>query len=104
MIVNPASVVLTAHVAHWTDDHPARTAWILNCLQRHNTGDLGDLDDDDTAANNHALRHHDGRILSRYPIHAELIDPTVTDVALWVIADDLDDVDALTTVLWPSDH
>jgi hypothetical protein len=104
MIVNPADVVLTAHVAYWADGHPARTAWILHCLHRHSTGDWGDLDVEDTVANNHALRSHDGRILSRYPIPAELTDPTATEDALWVITDDLDGPDPLTTILWPSDY
>ena len=55
MIADPATVVLTAHVAHWADDDPARTAWILHCLHRHNTSDWGDLDQHDAAANDHAL-------------------------------------------------
>ena len=39
MIADPAGVVLTAHVAHWADDDPGRTAWIIDCLYRHNNGD-----------------------------------------------------------------
>lgn len=104
MIAHPASVVLTAHVAHWADDHPARTAWLLQCLQRHNAGDWGDLDHHDTAANDHALHWHDGRILSRYPVPDELTDPAGNDDAVWVITDDLADTDPLTTILWPSDY
>ncbi len=104
MIADPATVVLTAHVAHWTDDHTARIAWILDCLHRHNTGDWGDLGPDDTAANTYALRHRDGRLLSRYPLPTELTDPTVDDDAIWIITDDLTDPDTFTTVLWPSDY
>lgn len=104
MIADPATVVLTAHVAHWADDHTARTAWIIDCLHRHNTGDWGDLDPDARAANNYALRHHDGRIVSRYPIPTELADPTIDDDAIWIITDDLADPDTLTTILWPSDY
>jgi hypothetical protein len=104
VIVHPANVVMTAHVAWWIDEQPDRLAWILNCLARHNSGDWGDLDPDDHAANNHALRHRDGRILSNYPIPAELIEETIDDDAVWIITDDLDDPDAPTTVLWPSDY
>jgi hypothetical protein len=104
MIVHPADVVMTAHVAWWIDEQPDRLAWILNCLARHNSGDWGDLDPDDRAANNHALRHRDGRVISNYPIPAELADETVDDDAVWIITDDLDDPDAPTTVLWPSDY
>jgi hypothetical protein len=104
VIADLASVVLTAHVAHWADDHPVRTAWIIDCLHRHNTGDWGDLDADDAAANTYALRHRDGRLLSRYPLPTELTDPTVDDDAIWIITDDLTDPDTFTTVLWPSDY
>lgn len=104
MIADPASVVLTAHVAYWADDHPGRTAWIIDCLHRHNTGDWGDLDADDIAANNYALHRRDGRLLSGYPIPDELTDPSVDDEAVWIITDDLADPDSFTTVLWPSDY
>ena len=104
MIAHPATVVLTAHVAYWTDERPARTAWILDCLHRHNSGDWGDLDADDTAENLHALRAHDGRILSSYAVPAELIDPSTDGTEIWIITDDLADPDTLTTVLWPSDY
>lgn len=104
MIADPAAVVLTAHVAHWADDDTARTAWIIGCLHRHNNGDWGDLDPDDTAANHHAIRSSDGRLLSSYPIPAEFTDPSVDDDTLWIITDDLADPDTLTTVLWPSDY
>ncbi|MGE0307159.1 MAG: hypothetical protein AB7Q27_15530 [Acidimicrobiia bacterium] len=104
MIADPATVVLTAHVAHWIDERPARTAWILDCLRRHNSGDWGDLDADDTAANHHALRTRDGRILSSYPIPAELAEPCTDETVIWIITDDVADPDTLTTVLWPSDY
>jgi hypothetical protein len=78
--------------------------WIIGCLARHDQGDWGDLGSDDHAANNHVLRHRDGRVLSRYPIPAELVDDASNDDALWIITDDLDDPDAPTMVLWPSDY
>lgn len=104
MIANPSTVVLTAHVTQWADDEPARMTWLAECLDRHNTGDWGDLDPDDTAANNLALRRHDGRLLSSYPVPAALTDGENPDGSVWVITDDLSDTDPLTTVLWPSDY
>ena len=104
MIVDPASVVLTAHVVHWADDHPVRTAWIVDCLTRHNAGDWGDLDDADTSANNAALRQRDGRLLSRYLVPRVLTGRGDTDEALWIITDDVSDPEPMTTVLWPSDY
>jgi hypothetical protein len=104
MIVQPANVVMTAHVAHWVDEQPDRMTWIIDCLARHDRGDWGDLDPDDLATNNHALRNRDGRVLSRYKLPADLVDEITTDDALWIITDDLDDPDAQTTVLWPSDY
>jgi hypothetical protein len=104
MIVQAANVVMTAHAAHWIDERPYRMTWIIDCLARHDQGDWGDLDPDDHAANNHALRHRRGRVLSRYALPADLVDEVTTDDALWIITDDLDDPDAPTTVLWPSDY
>ena len=60
MIADPTPVILTAHVAHWADDRPARTAWLIECLQRHNTGDWGDLDAG-LAKRRNALFHRGGR-------------------------------------------
>ena len=102
MIANPAAVVLTAQVAHWVDDDPVRTAWILYCLHRHNTSDWGDLDQHDAAANDQALAERSGRLLSSYPVPHELTDPADGDDRIWIITDDL--TDPVTTILWPSDY
>lgn len=104
MIVHPGNVVMTAHIAWWADEQPERLTWLIECLARHASGDWGDLDPDDHAANNHALRHHDGRVLSNYSIPADLADETINDDAVWIITDDLDDHEAPTTVLWPSEY
>ena len=66
-------------------------------------GDWGDLDAEDRAANDHALRHGQGRVLSAYRLPAELAG-TTAETQLWVITDDLDDPDTATTMLWPSDY
>lgn len=104
MIADPAAVVLTAHVAHWADDSPIRTVWLLECLARHNAGDWGDLDPHDVHANSHAHRARAGRIMSRYVVPDELTDPSGHDDAIWIITDDVADPDSVTTILWPSDY
>jgi hypothetical protein len=78
MIVQPANVVMTAHAAHSVDEQPHRMTWIIDCLARHDQGDWGDLDPDDHAANNHALRHRDGRVLSRSRWRSSMTSPTTT--------------------------
>ena len=103
MIADPATVVLTALVAHWADDHPACAVWLIECLQRHNTGDWGELGPADCAANDHAIRHGSRQVMSRYPVPDELSDPSDTDDAIWIITDDLD-FEPITTILWPSDY
>ena len=107
MIGHPTSVELTAHLAHWAEDYPARTAWLLGCLQRHNASDWGDLDLAnalaDALADDHALDSREGPRRSCYPVPDELIDSAECDDAVWVITDDLADSDPLTTILWPSD-
>ena len=104
MIVHRSQVVMTAHIAAWIDDQPARIEWLLICLARHNRHDWGDLDPTDKRANDHAAAAQDGRILSRYELPTALVDEMADDSAIWIITDDLDDPDAATTILWPSDY
>ena len=74
------------------------------CLARHLPGDWGDLDADDRAVNDHALRAA-ARAGSCPPteLPAELAGTTV-ETQVWVITDDLEDPDTATTILWPSDY
>jgi len=104
VIADPASVVLTAHVANWADDDRTRLVWILECLDRQNHRDWGDLDVDDAATNDRALRNGAGRLLSRYPLPVALGGDGDADDAVWIITDDIADPDSVTTVLWPSDY
>ena len=61
-------------------------------LDRHVTGDWGDLDPHDTRANNRALKDGD-RIISNYPIG--------DDVRIWIITEwDR----SATTILLPSEY
>ncbi len=103
MIVYSDRTVVTCAVLDWADVEPSRMAWLAGCLARHLTADWGDLDADDRAANDHALRHGRGRVLSAYELPADLAATTV-EHQVWVITDDLEDPDTATTILWPSDY
>jgi hypothetical protein len=66
---------------------------IAAALRRHSSGDWGDLDADDKAANEAALAH-EGRLLSSYVLPG-------TGNQVWVITE----ADrSVTTVLYPSDY
>jgi hypothetical protein len=103
MIVSSDRTVVTSAVLDWADVEPARMAWLADCLTRHLTADWGDLDAEDRALNDRALRASHGRVMSTYRLPAELA-ATTSETKVWVITDDLDDPDTATTVLWPSDY
>lgn len=103
MIVDPSTVVITAYVAAWADDAIERQAWLSECLARHDNSDWGDLDQEDRAANQLALRRQEGRLFSRYAVPDSFATETDED-AVWIITDDLDHPDTATTILWPSDY
>lgn len=69
---------------------------VLRLIARHARGDWGDLDEEDKAANEAALRHG-GRLFSAY---------TVRDVRVWVITEAVGDDGhrASTTVLLPEEY
>jgi hypothetical protein len=96
-------VVVTRAVHEWAELEPERQAWLARCLRRHVTGDWGDLDADDWAANDAAAGQGCGRVLCAYRLPAELAGAGI-DRTVWVITDDLEDPDTATTILWPSDY
>ena len=71
---------------------------ITALLDRHSAGDWGDLDADDKAANDDAVRTGDGRLFSSYdtPEHG----------TIWIITDDIrgEGEGPITTVLLPDDY
>jgi hypothetical protein len=95
--------VVTAAVAGWAASDPDRTAFVVDCLRRHVAGDWGDLDPEDWAVNDRAVRLRSGRVLSAFAIPSHLGD-NGHDTQLWVITDDLEDPDTATTILFPSDY
>ena len=93
MLHNLGRVVATAAVAAAVPHHQ-----ITALLDRHATGDWGDLDADDKAANDEAARSGDGRLFSSYA--------TSEHGTIWIITDDIrgEGEGPLTTVLFPDDY
>ena len=92
MLHNLGRVVATAAVAAAVPHHQ-----ITALLDRHATGDWGDLSEDDKAANDNAARNGDGRLFSSYP--------TPEHGTIWIITDDIrgEGEGPLTTVMFPED-
>jgi hypothetical protein len=95
--------VVTRAVHDWTALDPARLAWLADCARRHAAGDWGDVDRHDWAANDAAVRHGCGRVLSAYQVPRHLAD-TAVEERLWVMTDDVEHPGAATTISWPSDY
>ncbi len=98
--------VMTNYVHDWAFADPARLAWIVACFERHESDDWGDLDADDRHANRDARNLGSGRIMSVYPVPAEIRRPSdgAWRSILWVITDDIEDPDSYTTMLFPSEY
>ena len=90
---NLGRVVATAAVAAAVP-HDLITA----LLDRHATGDWGDLDADDKAANDQAARSGEGRLFSSHG--------TAEHGKLWIITNDIrgEGEGPITTVLFPDDY
>ena len=88
-------------VRQWAGGGSDRQTWILECLGRHYGRDWGDIDRSDWAANDRSISLRAGRLLSAYPAPAGLAAP---DGQFWIITDELDDPDTVTTILWPSEY
>lgn len=91
-------VVATAPVQGRLEVDPHFARWMLECLERHRSGDWGDVDGHDRAVNDEAAVRGD-RVLSSYLVPAELLPSP--DPALWIVTEwDR----SATTLLWPSDY
>lgn len=74
--------------------------YLFQCLQRHLSGDWGEVCQDDRKSNDAALEHGD-RILSAYPIDPSKPCKGYGDNCLWVITEwDR----SVTTFLLPSEY
>lgn len=68
---------------------------LARMLGLHSTGMWGDIDAEDSAANDHAARTGTGRVLSCYHLDGA--------PALWVLSD-LCGPDTVTTIMQPEDY
>jgi hypothetical protein len=91
-------IVVTRGVSERVDQ-----AFILSVLNRHRSGDWGDVCESDARANNAARRgpaEDQGRILSVYLLPPQLVEQAGSD-KVWVITEwDR----SVTTVLFPSEY
>ena len=95
--VELGQVVMTCGVSALLDEHPlVGQLHARKLLERHRSGDWGDLDDEDKAANDRAVGTDDvegtERILSAYQLYGEKV---------WIITEwDR----SVTTILFPSEY
>jgi len=93
-MIELGQTVMTAGVSKHVADHTQSIlpSWqVRKILTRHQSGDWGDLDDEDKAANDQAVEYGN-RILSAYKLYGEKV---------WVITERDRSV---TTLLFPSEY
>jgi hypothetical protein len=93
MLHNLGRVVASAAVAAAVPHHQ-----ITALLDRHASGDWGEISEDDKAANDEAASTGDGRLFSSYA--------TTEHGTLWIITNDIrsEGEGTITTVLFPDDY
>lgn len=67
------SVYTTCGINNKMEEDKAFVEFIENSFNRHCDGDWGDLDEEDKAMNDRAVKYNDDRILSRYDYNGEKI-------------------------------
>ena len=103
--VGIARMVVTGPVVAAIDNGTLTTEFFDECMNRHQRGDWGLTDPEDTGVNEVALEHG-GRVMSVYP----LPQPIGRDEHLWImsyggfITDGDDRLFAQTEVMFPSDY
>ena len=100
MLVDLGRTVATAGVAGWVMESPdERKPVVSKLLDRHKSGDWGELDAEDTKLNDDSVKTG-GRLLSSYPIDATNLYEGRED-KLWIITEwDR----SVTTLLFPSEY
>ncbi len=84
-------LVTTNGVAAWYDNDIHKYRSILTCVDRHKSGDWGEVDQEDWQTNDYSVKNG-LRILSSY---------TINDEKIWIITE----ADrSVTTVLFPSEY
>ena len=100
MQVDLGRTVLTAGVAGWVMKSPdERKPVVSKLLDKHKSGDWGELDAEDTKLNDDSVKTG-GRLMSSYPVDATNLYEGKED-KLWIITEwDR----SVTTLLFPSEY
>lgn len=95
-------LVMTAGVSDAIADDTALAIFMTKSLNRHASGDWGDLGPGDAKENDNALRRGNERLFSSYKLPNAVAGPAgVENDKLWIITEwDR----SVTTVLWPSEY
>lgn len=96
--------ITTGGIAATMRQHPGLKKFVHDCITRHQSGDWGNVDEQDQQSNEAALANGE-QILSVYdlphPVAAATNFGDATVTKLWVISDSDRTV---TTVLWPCEY
>ena len=85
-------VVMTRGIANYLESELFDTQQLSECVKRHESGDWGDLCDEDKRMNDYAIKYGD-RILSAYTVGE--------DIKIWIITE----CDrSYTTILLPEEY
>lgn len=91
--------LITAGMNDAIADDEVLAMLVIDGIRRHGQGDWGDVDTNDRAANERALRI-DARLVSEYELPASIRDRYRDDRVFIITEADR----ACTTVLWPSEY
>ena len=97
-------LVATKEVAERMDHCRAFAGFVSDCLKKYVSCDWGNLDSDDAAMNNAAVKHGDERILGAYLFPSDSkfeTDVPLLDDKIWIVTECDHSV---TTILYPSEY
>ncbi len=99
--LNLGMVVTTAFISSKIAQNPQFAVFCQKSLERHKTGDWGDLEDEDKETNEDALIN-EGRVFSSYLLSEEVKkEISVNEEKIWIITEwDRSE----TTILFPSEY
>lgn len=65
-LFKPGLIIATKSISYYENKKPEFHNEIVNCFERHISGDFGIICDEDKLANLEDIKNNEGRILSRY--------------------------------------
>jgi hypothetical protein len=93
---NVGRTLMTAGVNSYMEEHIVSMNELITLLDRHVSGDWGDIPEEDAELNEGAIRNKEGRIMSAYELSGKRV---------WIITDGLhDEKETYTTVLFPEEY